>query len=103
MANTCIYASAIRVVEANNHVVEADERRQCAHRRDQPERAVPRDGKRQSDDVGLACPPVAIQDGCSTGRINVTRTFGFPNDDHAKTILACIDHKLWREPWCWKK
>src|SRR5258707_10245906 len=61
MPDGWINAAAVRVEAADDHVVEADEGGEHAHRSDQPERGVARDSERKPNDVGLARPPIAVQ------------------------------------------
>src|SRR6266481_4115661 len=62
MPHAGVNAAAVRIKAADDHVVEADECSEHAHRRDQPERSVTADRERKPNDVGLARPPIAIKD-----------------------------------------
>src|SRR5438094_3035486 len=61
MPHAGINATAVRIKAADDHVVEADECSEHAHRRDQPKRTVAGDSERKPNDVGLARSPVAVQ------------------------------------------
>src|SRR6266705_549817 len=61
MSHACINAAAVGIKTADDHVVEADERSEHAHRRDQPKRCVSGDGKSQANHIGLARPPIAVK------------------------------------------
>src|SRR5438270_8118010 len=61
MSHACINAAAVGIKTADDHVVEADECSEHAHRRDQPKRCVSGDGKSQANHIGLARPPIAIK------------------------------------------
>src|SRR5207237_3391432 len=61
MSHACINAAAVGIQAADDHVVEADECSEHAHRRDQPKRCVSGDGKSQANHIGLARPPIAIK------------------------------------------
>ena len=75
MTNACINATAIRVKPADDHVVDPDERRQDAHRGDQPKRGVTADGERQPNDVRFARSPVAVENRRRPRNVDVARTF----------------------------
>src|SRR5947199_3033210 len=62
MPHAGVNAAAVGIKAADDHVVEADECSEHAHRRDQPKRTVACDSERKPNDVGLARPPVAIKD-----------------------------------------
>src|SRR5438045_1000406 len=62
MSHACINAAAVGIQAADDHVVEADECSEHAHRRDQPKRCVAGDGKSQANHIGLARAPIAVQD-----------------------------------------
>src|SRR5438874_7701565 len=62
MSHAGVNAAAVGIQAADDHVVEADECSEHAHRRDQPERSVTGDRERKPNDVGLARPPIAIKD-----------------------------------------
>src|SRR6266404_4261323 len=61
MPDTGINAAAVGIQAADDHIVEAHECSEHAHRRDQPERSVTGDGERKPNDVGLARAPIAIK------------------------------------------
>src|SRR6266487_1033012 len=61
MSHACINAAAVGIKTADDHVVEADECSEHAHRRDQPKRSVACDSERKPNDVGLARAPIAVQ------------------------------------------
>ena len=73
MTHAGVHAAAVGVVLADGHVIHPDQRREQAHRRNQPERTVSRDGKRQTDDVSLAGAPVAVQDRRRARSIHIAR------------------------------
>src|SRR5439155_1681080 len=75
MPHTGVNAAAVGIKAANDHVVEADECSEHAHRRDQPERTVTGDGERKPNDVGLARPPIAVQNRRRALPIHIARTF----------------------------
>src|SRR5947199_6146916 len=75
MPHTGVNAAAVGIKAANDHVVEADECSEHAHRRDQPERTVTGDGERKTNDVGLARPPIAVQNRRRALPIHIARTF----------------------------
>src|SRR5207247_8657718 len=62
MSHACVNAAAVGIQAADDHVIEADECSEHAHRRDQPERSVTGDRERKPNDIGLARPPIAIKD-----------------------------------------
>src|SRR5438067_6942542 len=74
MTHARVNAAAIRVKMANDHVVDPDERREHAHRGDQPKRCVPRDCERQPDDIGFARPPVPVQNRGRARNVDVARS-----------------------------
>src|SRR5881296_2606333 len=74
MPHAGVNAAAIGIKAANDHVVEADECREHAHRRDQPKRCVSGDGERKPNDVGLARPPVAVKDRSRALPIHIARS-----------------------------
>src|SRR5438094_6581198 len=61
MSHACINAAAVGIQAADDHVVEADECSEHAHRRDQPKRCISGDGKSQANHIGLTRPPIAIK------------------------------------------
>ena len=61
MPHARVNAAAVGVETSDDHVVEANERGEHAHQGDEPERCVAGDGKRETDDVGFARTPVAVQ------------------------------------------
>src|SRR5207249_7922330 len=74
MAHTGVDAAAIRIEAADNHVVESNERGEDAHQGDQPERSVTSDGEGETDDVGFARAPVAVQNRGGARCVHVART-----------------------------
>src|SRR5438309_8178535 len=74
MPHAGINATAVRIKAADDHVVEADECSEHAHRRDQPKRTVAGDSERKPNDVGLARSPVAVQNGGRAFPIDIART-----------------------------
>src|SRR5438445_12293293 len=61
MPHAGVNAAAVGIKTADDHVVEADEGSEHAHRCDQPKRAVACDSERKPNDVGLARPPIAVK------------------------------------------
>src|SRR2546425_944857 len=61
MPNARVHSPAVWIKAADDHVVEADECSEHAHRRDQPKRCVTGDGKSQANHIGLARPPIAVK------------------------------------------
>src|SRR5947199_9099363 len=74
MPDGCINAAAVRVEAADDHVVEPDQGGEHAHRSDQPERGVACNRKGQADHVGLARPPVAVQNCRRARNIDIARS-----------------------------
>src|SRR5438093_8476441 len=62
MSHASVNAAAVGIKAADDHVVEANECSEHAHRSDQPKRCISGDGKSQANHIGLARPPVAVQD-----------------------------------------
>src|SRR5206468_8440718 len=62
MSHAGINAATVGIKTADDHVVEADECSEHAHRRDQPKRCISGDSERQANYIGLTRPPVAVQD-----------------------------------------
>src|SRR5215831_13771835 len=89
MPDTHIHASAIRVMAADRHVVDPNERHQYAHAEDQPKGAVAGDSERQPNHISFAGPPVAVKDRSRPRRINVPGSLGFPN--YHDLALICPD------------
>ena len=56
-----INAAAVREMAANDDVVDTDQRRDGADREDDRQRGKASGEERQTDDVGLACAPVAVE------------------------------------------
>src|SRR5437667_5352125 len=61
MPHAGVNAAAVGIKAADDHVVEADECSEHAHRRDQPKRTAAGDSERQANHVGLTRPPIAIK------------------------------------------
>src|SRR5947207_15269409 len=74
MSDAGINTAAVRVESANDNVVDPDERRKDAHRRDQPKRRIAADREGETDDVGFARTPVAVEDGSSARHIDIARS-----------------------------
>src|SRR5437773_8783498 len=74
MPHAGVNAAAVGIKAADDHVVEADECSEHAHRRDQPKRTVACDSERKPNDVGLARPPVAIKDCRRARNIDIARS-----------------------------
>src|SRR5438128_6814984 len=75
MSHTRVDTAPVRIKPADDHVVEADQRRKHAHRRDQPERCVAGDRERETDHIGFAGTPVAVQNRSRARHIYIARTF----------------------------
>src|SRR5206468_1272733 len=74
MAHARVNTAAVRVKTANDHVVEANERGEDAHQGDEPQRCVAGHGKGETDDVGLARAPVAVQNRGRAFPIDIARS-----------------------------
>src|SRR5436190_6645138 len=74
MPHAGVNAAAVGVKAADDHVVEADECSEHAHRRDQPKRTVARDSERKPNDVGLTRPPIAVQNRRRALPIHIARS-----------------------------
>src|SRR5437773_6989278 len=74
MAHTRVNTAPVRIKPADDHVVEADQRRKHAHRRDQPERCVAGDRERETDHIGFAGTPVAVKNRSRALPIDIART-----------------------------
>src|SRR5206468_9525307 len=74
MTHAGINTAAVWIEAANDHVVQADECGEDAHRRDQPERRVTGDGESQADHVSFAGAPVAVQNRGRALPIHIART-----------------------------
>src|SRR5213592_1776148 len=61
MPHAGVNAAAVGIKTADDHVVEADECSEHAHRRDQPKRCISGNRKSQANHIGLTCPPIAIK------------------------------------------
>ncbi len=73
MPHARINAAAVRIKAADDHVIDADERGENAHRRDEPERGIAGDGKGEADDVGFARAPVAVKNRGRARNIDIAR------------------------------
>src|SRR6266516_6938380 len=80
MPHAGVNPAAVGIKAADDHVVEADECSEHAHRRDQPERSVTGDGERKPNDVGLARPPIAVQNRRCALPIHIARTLNVCRD-----------------------
>src|SRR5207247_1838501 len=74
MSHTRVDTAPVRIKPADDHVVEADQRRKHAHRRDQPERCVAGDRERETDHIGFAGTPVAVKNRRRALPIDIART-----------------------------
>src|SRR5436190_7590735 len=74
MPDTRINAAAVWIKPADDHVVEADQRSERAHRGDQPKRRVTGDRERETDHVGFAGTPVAVKNRRRALPIHIART-----------------------------
>src|SRR5438045_5340774 len=75
MPHACVNAAAIRIQPANDHVIDPDQRRENAHRRDEPERRITGYGERETDDVRFTRPPIAVKNRRRARHIDVARSF----------------------------
>src|SRR5437773_2827501 len=73
MPHAGVNAAAVGVKAADDHVVEADECSEHAHRRDQPKRTVACDSERKPKDVGVARPPIAVQNRRRARNVHIGR------------------------------
>ena len=73
MPHARVNAAAIGIEPANDHVVDADESGEHAHRGDQPERSVTGDGKGESDDVGFARAPIPVENRSRAWHVDIAR------------------------------
>ena len=90
MPHAGINTSPVRIQAADDHVVDPDERGQHAHQRDQPERSVAGDGKRKTDDVGLARAPVAVKNRGRAFPVDIARTLNIRCDQKLDSIKASL-------------
>src|SRR6266704_7132087 len=74
MPHAGVNAAAVGIKTADDHVVEADECSEHAHRRDQPKRCISGDGKSQANHVGLARPPIAVQNRSRALPVHIARS-----------------------------
>src|SRR5437762_2167670 len=74
MAHTRVDTAPVRIKPADDHVVEADQRGEHAHRGDQPKRCVARDRERETDHVGFAGTPVAVENRRGALPIHIARS-----------------------------
>src|SRR5438876_6012607 len=75
MSHAGVNAAAVRIKAADDHVVEADECSEHAHRRDQPKRTIAGDSERKPNDVGLTRPPIAIKNCRRALPVHIARSF----------------------------
>src|SRR6267143_4787792 len=73
MSHTRVNAAAVRIEAADDHVIDPNQRNEHAHQRDQPERSVTGNGKGETDHVGFARAPVAVQDRGRARHIDIAR------------------------------
>src|SRR5437870_11678158 len=74
MSHARVNPAAVGIKAANDHVIDADEGGQHAHRGNQPERSVTCDGEGEADDVGFARAPVAVQNRGRALPTDITRS-----------------------------
>src|SRR5437660_5842524 len=74
MPHAGVNPAAVRIQAADDHVVEADECSEHAHRSDQPERSVTGDRERKPNDVGLARAPIAVKNRRRALPIHIARS-----------------------------
>src|SRR5256714_10729766 len=74
MPDARVNAAAVGIETADDHVIDPDERGQHAHRGDEPKRGVTGDGKGETDDVGFARSPVAVQNRPRALPIDIARS-----------------------------
>ena len=73
MPHTGVNAAAIGIQAADHDIVQTDQRGQDAHRGDEPERRVTRDGKRKADYVRFTRAPIAVQNRGGPFPIDIAR------------------------------
>src|SRR5579859_3975909 len=89
MANTGIDPAAIWIMAADDHVVEAHQRGQHCHRRDQPKRTVAGYRESQAHHVGFARAPIPVKNRGRARPIHVPRSFcGARNYHKAESMCA---------------
>ena len=74
MSHARVDAAAVGIETANDHIIDADQRGQNAHRCDQPKRSVTGDRESETDDVGFARAPIAVQDRRRALPIDIARS-----------------------------
>src|SRR5438552_14625895 len=74
MPDGCIHTATVGVKPADDHVVDPDKRSQEAHRCDQPKRSITGDSKGETNHVGLARSPVAVQNRRRALPIHIARS-----------------------------
>src|SRR5438552_11207355 len=74
MPNARVHSAAVWIKAADDHVVEADEGGEDAHRRDQPERCVTGNSESEADHVSFAGAPVTVQNRGRALPIHIART-----------------------------
>src|SRR6266516_1155167 len=74
MPHAGVNAATVRIKAADDHVVEADECGEHAHRRDQPERRVAGHRKSQANHISFAGAPVAVQNRGRAFPIDIARS-----------------------------
>ena len=74
MTDAGVNTATIGIEPADDHVVHPDQRGQYAHWRDQPKRRVTGDGERKPNHVGLARPPIAVENRRRALPIHIART-----------------------------
>ena len=89
VAHAGVDAAAVRVVLADEDVVERDQAGDHAHGRDQPEGTVARHRKGEADDVRLGSTPVAVENGRGAFRVNVARAAGLVAENQRHTFALC--------------
>src|SRR3984893_18717489 len=77
MINAGVHAAPVRIVPADGHVIDAYQGQKRRHCREEPERAVAGDRKRQANPITFTGAPVAVQDSLRARRIDITRPLGF--------------------------
>src|SRR2546422_10816235 len=74
MPNARVHSPAVWIKAADDHVVEADECSEHAHRGDQPKRCVTGDRKSQANHISFASAPIAVKDRSRALPIDIARS-----------------------------
>ena len=88
VANAGVHAASVRIMFADDDVVQSHQPGEHAHRRNQPEGGIASYREGETDDVCFACPPVSVEDGGGPRGVNVARSAGFVTYDHDLTCVV---------------